>query len=575
MRFAILFLSLSVSVLGQVRAGGAGNLPPGANTPQAPPGIPGQPQEAPPVADCAIAGRVLSVTGEPLNKATVTLRQVFSGPSTGQRMPASYTSTSDTEGKFVMTEIPPGSYHLRAERNGFVTGNYGSRSGTRGGTTLALTQGQSLAALEIKLAPHAVITGRVVDIDGEPVARAMVSALRYRYAQGGRQLMPAESAQTDDRGEYRIFGLQPGRYYVSAMDGASRFRMPSEDRSAGPRVNDAYVTTYYPGTPDVETASQLEAAAGRELQEVNLKLSRVRTVRVRGRVIDETGIGNPSMPMMIVLRQRNSFGPGNMTQSVAGAGGLFEFRGLLPGSYILAAVVRDGEVAFSGRQQIDVGTRDMENVLLPVRKGVEIGGMLQVEGTPIENLAGLRVMLRPAESGLMFTGPPNGRVDASGNFVLENTGPEQYLIMVAGLPPGYYVKSARMGREDVLENAVDLTRGGGALEIVLADGAGEVEGAVMGSDQKPFPGATVVLVPDSEARRKIQQFYKTATTDQAGRYKLSSIDPGGYRIYAFDDVENGEWMDPDLINSVRSRGTDVRIQQGGRQTLELKVIGSG
>jgi len=473
-----------------------------------------------------------------------------------------------------MTELPPGSYHLRAERNGFVTGNYGSRSGTRGGTTLALTQGQSLTGLEIKLSPHAVIAGRVADTDGEPVARAMVSALRYRYAQGGRQLMPAGSAQTDDRGEYRIFGLQPGRYYISATDGSSRFRMPSEDRSPGPRVDDAYVTTYYPGTTDVETASPVEAAAGRELQEMNLELSRARTARVRGRVIDETGVNNPSMPMMVFLRQRNSFGPGNMTQSVAGVDGQFEFRGLLPGSYMLAAVVRDGEVTFSGRQQIDVGTRDVENALLPVRKGVPIRGSLQVEGAPIENLASLRVGLRPAESGPMFSGPPNGRVDADGNFVLENTGPEQYLVMVTGFPPGYYVKSARMGREDVLENAMDLMRGAGALEIVVADGAGEVEGAVMGSDQKPFPGATVVLVPDSEQRRKMQQFYKIATTDQSGRYKLSSIDPGGYRIYAFDDIENGEWMDPDLINSVRGKGTAVRIQQGGRQTLELKVIGS-
>jgi len=474
-----------------------------------------------------------------------------------------------------MTELPPGSYHLRAERNGFVAMNYGSRSGTRGGTTLALTQGQSLTGLEMKLSPHAVITGRVMDTDGEPVTRAMVNALRYRYAQGGRQLMPAGQAQTDDRGEYRIFGLQPGRYYLSAMDGSSRFRMPSEDRSPGPRVDDAYVTTYYPGTTDVENASLVEAASGRELQEMNLKLSRARTVRVRGRVVNETGNGD-TRDLMIFLRQRNSFIPGNMTQAMPGPEGQFELRGLMPGSYILAAVIRSGADGYSSQQQVEVGTRDVEDILLSVTKGVEMRGSLRVEGPPVENLAGLRVVLRPAESGPTFHPLPMGTIGADGSFVLENIGSDRYIVSVVGLPPGCYTKSIRLGRDDVLDNPLDLARAsGGVLEIVLSDGAAEIDGVVADDDQRSFPGATVVLVPDSEPRRKMQQFYKTATTDQAGRYKLSSIDPGAYRIYAFDDIEAGEWMDPDLMNSVRSKGTDVKVQQGGRQTLELKVIPRG
>jgi hypothetical protein len=127
----------------------------------------------------------------------------------------------------------------------------------------------------------------------------------------------------------------------------------------------------------------------------------------------------------------------------------------------------------------------------------------------------------------------------------------------------------------VLEDPLDL-RGGAAakLSIIIGENAGEVAGMVVDDDQKPVASATVVLIPDSEKRRRFQQFYRTATANQAGRYSITGVDPGSYRIYAWDDVESGAWMDPEFLEPFKSKGRALRIDEGSRENLELKVIAS-
>ena len=209
----VLYLLFSISPLfaqnlGVVSTVGPGAVPPGQQTPnqQQPPQ---QQKEEPPA---SLEGQVANaITGEPLKKVMLIL-------TPNQQRPDStpYSTTSDASGHFAMANIAPGSYRLASERTGFVRGAYGSPGPMRPGTTLTLSSGQELKLSIFKLQPHGVISGRVLDEDGEPVANVQIQAMTHRYVQGRRQLMPMGGASTNDLGEYRVFGLAPGRYILTA-----------------------------------------------------------------------------------------------------------------------------------------------------------------------------------------------------------------------------------------------------------------------------------------------------------------------------------------------------------------------
>src|SRR5262245_19116414 len=191
----------------------------------------------------ALEGQVVNAaSGEPVKKATILLRRA--DPPQPNTIPASYSTSTEAAGKFSMKDIEAGRYRLTVNRGGFVMAEYGSKGPGRPGTTLSLEKGQHLKEIAVKLTPRAVITGRVLDEDGEPVTFAQVQTLRYRYNQGRKQLMPMGGTGTNDLGEYRIFGLAPGKYYLSATYREGMFAGPSLDRSANMPADADYAPTY-------------------------------------------------------------------------------------------------------------------------------------------------------------------------------------------------------------------------------------------------------------------------------------------------------------------------------------------
>src|SRR5207237_2109676 len=193
----------------------------------------------------ALDGQVVNATtGQPLGKAALTLRRVDGrpGPPGVGGAARSYSATSDTSGRFNIPGIEPGKYRLSATRTGFVALEYGARDYAQGGTTLALDPRQRMGDVTVRMTPNGVITGHVVDEDREPVAFLQVQAMRYRYSQGRKQLVPFGSANTNDIGEYRIFGLPPGRYYISVS--ARRSYAPNRSAAAQQGPEEEYVATY-------------------------------------------------------------------------------------------------------------------------------------------------------------------------------------------------------------------------------------------------------------------------------------------------------------------------------------------
>src|SRR5437016_2056717 len=267
-----------------------------------------------------------------------------------------YSAVADASGHYALQDIDPGQYRLSATRNGFVPLQYGARGPSQGGAPLTLNPGQHMSDTSFRLVPHGVITGRVLDEDGEPVQYLQVSTMRYRFVNGKRQLAPAGGGTgTNDLGEYRIFGLAPGKYYLTVTD--RRQNMMAQERKSGDTPDEGYVPTYYPGTNDPTGAVAIELGPGAVLNVADLTLRKTRTVRIRGHVVNTMAEGLPQRIMLRLMPRNTAFmGFFSMltSQVTRNQGGTFELRGVAPGTYTLMAQWSDNEKSYSVRQPVDV-----------------------------------------------------------------------------------------------------------------------------------------------------------------------------------------------------------------------------
>jgi hypothetical protein len=485
----------------------------------------------------SIEGKVLSAhTGEAVAKATVRLYPIEQ-PADGAAL--EYVAAADAAGAFIIERITPGAYRLRAEQTGYVAMEYGARNPRLPGATLRLAAGQRLDLREFRLTPQGVITGRILNEDREPMARIQITALRHRFVNGRRSLREAGTAITDDLGEYRLFGLAPARYYLSAHRGPGQ-----QDGEA----ESAYLPTYFPGVIDQQSAAALEVGAGAELK-MDMVMRPSPVVRIRGRVINATGAAPEGPIHVVAVPSDQQFPIGGINPT--GAGGpenRFEFRGAPPGSYDISALIRSRGATYSALRRVNVGDRGVDDLILEVRPGVDIRGLIRVKDVDdfkfTEMIAGLYPDGMPG--GRMFGPPQPVSVAADGTFTITNTAPSQYVFGLRGLPAGFYIESVRLGGEEALEAGADLTSGAAPpIEVVISPKAGSLAGAVTGDQEKPVMGATVVLIPESTRRRVRPRFYRVASTDQAGGFVMRDIDPGDYQVYAWEVVENGDWMDPE------------------------------
>ncbi|MEP7116391.1 MAG: carboxypeptidase-like regulatory domain-containing protein, partial [Acidobacteriota bacterium] len=162
-----------------------------------------------PLGTAVLKGVVVAAdTGAPIRRAQV--RAVAAGFD-------NRIATTDEQGRFELRDLAGGRYTLTASKGGFVSLQYGQRRPSERGTPVELAAGATLEKIVIGLPRGSVIAGRVVDEFGEPLTGAQVQVLRYVFTQGARRLVAAGTGnRTDDQGSFRVFGLAPGDYVVSA-----------------------------------------------------------------------------------------------------------------------------------------------------------------------------------------------------------------------------------------------------------------------------------------------------------------------------------------------------------------------
>ena len=517
---------------------------------------------------CQLEGTVVNaVTGEPLKKAHLTLRPL--GAPNG----VPYGAMTDNGGHFLIDDVDPGRYNFSASRNGFVNQNYSPQGSTNRSTLLALGNGQKLKEIVFKLTPQGVISGRILDEDGEPLSNVAVQGMVYGYQRGRRQLMGQSGTSTNDLGEFRLFGLRPGKYVISATYQSREMFIAEPERTVGTAPEEGYGTTYYPNSTNPDNASALEITPGAQISGINMTLVRVRTVRIKGHVnVGTVSQTRRNINVMLTPRDNIGFGmPRAMARGID-AQGNFQLRGVTPGSYILRANYMEENKQYSARLPLEVGTSNIEGLELELQPPAEVEGHIVVEENGDLNGARLNVSLLP-KMMIPMMGVNGGLVKDDQTFKLMNVSPDPYDLNVFGLPESFYLKSIRLGQQDVTETGVDFTQGVSAeqITVVINPNGGQIDGAVQNAKGDAAVGATVTLIPSAE-HRSISWMYKTANTDQNGHFTIKGVRPGECKIYAWEDIEQGAQQDPDFVKPHESAGEAVSVKESSHETVQLKVV---
>jgi len=508
---------------------------------------------------CSVEGAVVkSTTGEGIKRATVELTPI---DGVG-RQP--YSTLTENNGRFIIRDIAPGRYMINAAVSGYVQLPAHIDKGDPRIRILELRPGMNMRGIEFRLVPPGVIMGTVYDEDGDPVTLAQVRAVRVGGSSAHRQVSEAGSGQTNDLGEYRIWGLQPGKYLVAAT-----YQPPQSN--PGQQSDEVYLPTFHPSTPDASQATVVVVDPGVEASGIDVDIRQAHAVTVRGRVMVDApakslrGIHVSLMPRA----SQASYSLSNFGGNVQNDSGDFEIRGVPPGSYNLSAFWNDGKRPLYGRVPVDVSGANLDGVTFVLGSPMTLGGRIRVESSNPFDFTRLGLWLLPIDNTM---GSGGAEIKPDGTFVVRNVYDGNYRLRVIGFPETYYVKSAREGGSEMLESGLTVSRSQPPtpLEIVLSPDGGRVDGSVL-KDARPVAGAWVVLTPDPTHRDR-EDMYSAKATDRFGRFSLLGLPPGDYKLFAWEAVQGTNYNDPDFFGPFERRGTPVHITEGQQQTVQLEVI---
>ena len=535
------------------------------------------PAKAPASRTATIHGKVLAEDrGSPLRFASVQLRRVATSQET-------ITVSTDDSGAFEIHDIEPGAYFARAAKAGYISTFYKGVNDDSG--QLKLSAGQ-VEEVIFRLPRTAVISGTITDLYGDPVDNATVQAVSKSYTRGRAQLMYRATAQTDDRGEFRLYNLAAGRYYLQASK-----------RSNMTEAGVELATTLFPSAARLEDAQPIVLKAGDERLGVNVTLREAQLFDITGRVFDEES-GQPVTNAFLNLMPMN--GGGFTANDRAQADGAFRIRNVVAGHYTLmvSAPSQDRvKPPLSVTRYLDLSNGALNDLVIRVGPGSTVKGTLQSVGGMLSGEVQVSLQ-QTAPDGTLVRG--FSATVADGAFEIDHLPPGKFEVQVGARgragPDGqsFFLSSASVALGSAAASRTDVTDK--FLEIGDADSmqlsltvdlrtatvSGKLRNApvlntpvlntqVLNTDDTALPNMNVVLISADPKKRLISRYFHIARSGRDGSFKLQGLPPGDYLLMPWPGDDAGQVLDPDVLTMIENLATRVTVERGGTLTQDLRL----
>jgi len=525
-----------------------------------------------------IRGRVVRAdTGAPLRGAQILLE--------GQP-PLARRATTDDDGRYEFTDLPAGRFFLNASQGGYVTLSYGQRRPLEAGRPVVLGEAQVLSQVDFALPRGGVITGRITDEFGEPVTGAQIRVERFQYGPDGRRQLATFplglainpfALATNDRGEFRVFGLMPGDYIVSArLQSVVQSFVPGGTAEGAEGV----LPTYFPGTGNVSEAQPVRVGIAQEAP-AHFTMVPGHNVRVSGTVVHANGRPAAGMKLNLLSVTATTVGFGN--GGVVAADGSFSIGNVPPGDYFVNVRPEPGADIETATVPVSVGTESLTGVRISTTAGTTIKGRVEWAGSAgrpasaYEHRLRIRPIVadgRPALLGVgSFDADQDGTVNDDDTFVVGGlTG--KVIVRTIGLPPEWTLKAVIADGKDITDTALETDRLATDAEfhVVMTDKITDVSGSVTNRGQ-PVPNYVVVVVPQTPLDgATVARRTSLAPSDQNGSFHVRALPPGRYVAAAVEGLEQGREWDPQFQKTIRASGTSFILAEGQALTLTLPLL---
>ena len=524
-----------------------------------------------------IEGTVINIqNSRTIPRANVTLLHLKGTGSKSQR--------ADGRGHFLFSNVEPGIYRLMADRPGFFSDDRKREYQP----IFEIAAGEHVKDIPVRLVPSALVSGKVRDEYNDPVQDAEIRVLAVQTRLGQQYLRVAGKAMTDDRGEYRIAGLHPGKYYLVVEDKSKPLatltsiiesvnalsKMKDEKgrplRVDMPGVPDppyTYAPLFYPDTTDFRQAQSLKLNPGDEIAADFLLIS-APVVSIHGKVVN--GMTGQTANSATVAAFWTNYVEGGGIPALLARGSSFEVRGIAPGTYTLRATFTENQRVFHGEETIEVGNRGAQNVQITALPDFVATGHVRFAG-PTE---------KPRKASIEFVGEglmPRVRTStAPPDLVFEaQLRPDRrYHAMVRNLPQDYYLKSVTISQHELAPDNVVVNGLRGELEFILSPAGGHIEGVLTNSRNEPTRGS-ILLIPDVPEPGPPDLFRRTSA-DSKGNFMFRGVAPGSYRMLAVENFSlEDEINDPDFLRTIANRGESLIVDENGKYTMSIKLAVDG
>lgn len=563
------------------------------------------PGRTPKTGTSAIRGRIVAGdTGSGVRRAQVRI----TGPDIGTK-----TMLTDNQGRYEFKDLPAGRFNVSVTKSGYVSMQYGQSRPFEPGRPIELVDSQVLDRADIAIPRGGVLAGRVVDETGEAVIEAEVTATRMQFQNGRRRLVATgRNATTNDLGQFRLYGLPPGEYYVSATLRSAGALMDmiglTTSGPAGSNQTSGYASTYYPSTPNPAEAQRVTLAVGQELPSVDIQLQPVKLAKITGVALSSDGRPAAGATVMLLPSMKDTMFALPLGVSRTDKDGNFTVNDVTPGDYslqvqsgggIFAASADGGNVMMFnfrtsgdgpsspsappqrefGSTALTVAGENVTGIVVTTTRGAKASGTIKFNGPQPDGATNVRVTApaTDADNNPMPTSG-SGAVNDDLTFQVDSL-VGNHIFRPTNLPKGWVVKSVVYNGQDVTDTGVDFRPGEdvAGIEIQLTSTTQTLTGTVSSQGNGDLlKDYTVVIFPDDPQKWVLPQnrWMASARPDQDGRYRVTSLPPGRYYAIAVDYVAQGDWQDPDWLARAAKKATAFTLEDGANKSLELKLSGS-